>query len=385
MKDGKRLLQLGCGLYGSFVAGRLLETGAFSSVTLADINLDTAEGLAKKLRAQGHEVTATAVDAANRDSLIRLYRGFDLIANITGDYEHTALPAVDAAIATGIDYIDINADFPSTKLVLERDADARKAGVTVLIGFGDTPGIINIFARHAADQLDQVEELHFAAGGSAGFHNADGVERILKKIISDPAVIYRQGALTEAPACTEKERIRLVAGVDEEFEVMLARQPMVLTIPRHIAHVREVSYKIGFTPTALGNDIVCALRNWGMHSNVPIDVKGQQVIPLEFTAAFLASDAHVKLLKLRDLPMLSGFHVRARGRKDGKPVSITYRLRDAKGTLTQSTCACAAHLLVDGKIPLKGVLAPEALNPKPFIEMAHREGLMIEESSDRVW
>jgi saccharopine dehydrogenase (NAD+, L-lysine-forming) len=380
MVTGKRLLHIGCGVYGEFVARKLLSTGLFSKVTLADLDYAAASQLAEKLKDSGCEVSAAQVDATDRKALADLYRGVDLVANITGAYEHTAVPTIEAAISSGVDYIDINNDFPSTRTVLGLDKDAREAGITVLIGFGDTPGIINIVARYAADQLDQVDEIHFAAGGSAGYHVAEGVERIWKKVINDPAIIYREGQLIEVPACTEKEYIRLVAGVAEEFEVMLAKQPMVLTVPRHIPGIREVTYKIGFTPTALGNDITCALRGWGMDSEVPIEVKGSRIKPVDFAAAFLASDAHVQRLKLKEQPLLSGLFVRALGSKNGQPMSLIYQLRDPQASLTQCTCATAARLLAEGEIDLKGVLAPEALNPQPFLQMAIGEGITVEET-----
>ena len=66
-------------------------------------------------------------------------------------------------------------------------------------------------------------------------------------------------------------------------------------------------------------------------------------------------------------------------------MSLTYRLRDVKGTLTQRTCTLAARVLVQGEIDLKGVMAPGALDPKPFTTMAKQKGLIVEELIERTW
>jgi len=56
---------------------------------------------------------------------------------------------------------------------------------------------------------------------------------------------------------------------------------------------------------------------------------------------------------------------------------------NVKSTLTQSTLALAAQMLAQREIKEKGIIAPEALDPKPFIKMAKQEGLIVEELIER--
>jgi len=51
-----------------------------------------------------------------------------------------------------------------TQDALEKDGEARRAGVTVLLGIGASPGLTNLLARHSADQLDEVDYIQTVWG-----------------------------------------------------------------------------------------------------------------------------------------------------------------------------------------------------------------------------
>jgi hypothetical protein len=61
------------------------------------------------------------------------------------------------------------ADGASTvRSLLDLDDAAREAGVTLAAGCGLAPGLADVLARHAADALESVDEIHVARAGSAG-------------------------------------------------------------------------------------------------------------------------------------------------------------------------------------------------------------------------
>lgn len=55
-----------------------------------------------------------------------------------------------------------------TQDALETDGEARRAGVTVLLGIGASPGLTNLLARHSADQLDEVDYIQTVWGSVGG-------------------------------------------------------------------------------------------------------------------------------------------------------------------------------------------------------------------------
>ncbi|NNE73503.1 MAG: hypothetical protein HKN26_07565 [Acidimicrobiales bacterium] len=52
--------------------------------------------------------------------------------------------------------------------LLDLDAEAKAAGVTVLAGAGFMPGLSCVLVRHAAEVFDHVEEIHVAKSGAGG-------------------------------------------------------------------------------------------------------------------------------------------------------------------------------------------------------------------------
>jgi saccharopine dehydrogenase-like NADP-dependent oxidoreductase len=244
--------------------------------------------------------------------------------------------------------------------------------------------MVNIFARHGADQLDEVQEIHIGAGGSGGGRKGlAGLSRIWHNVISDPALVYRDGQVHEVPARSDKELIWL-PGVDEPMEVMSARHTEVLTLPLFIPGVKLVTYKIGFFPKSKANDVVCTMFDWGMNSMNPIDVKGVPVVPADFALAFLISEAYSQAVGLDTVPFLIGYQVRVTGTKNGKAAQCIYRFRDTQVSLTQTTLAAGVKLLLQGEVSERGIVAPEGLNPAPFITAALARGMILQEVKEEI-
>src|SRR5438876_5615985 len=150
----KRIIILGgCGAMGSEATRDLARTSDFEEIVIADADLKRAEALASELG--GGRVRAIRVDANDEAALTESLRGFDVVANCTT--YHFGLIVTRAAINAGVNYLDLGGLYNTPKQLL-MDEDARRAGVTICLGSGATPGVTNLMARAAADQLGQVDE-----------------------------------------------------------------------------------------------------------------------------------------------------------------------------------------------------------------------------------
>jgi hypothetical protein len=56
----------------------------------------------------------------------------------------------------------------TVRRLLDLDDAAREAGVALAVGCGLAPGLSDVLARHAADAVESVDEIHVARAGSAG-------------------------------------------------------------------------------------------------------------------------------------------------------------------------------------------------------------------------
>ena len=133
---------------GSEATRDLAQTSDFEEIVIADFDLQLAQALAAELG--GGRVRAIHANAGDEVALTEKLRGFDVVANCTT--YHFGMSVIRAAIAARVDYLDLGGLF-NTPRQLELDALAREAGITACLGCGATPGVTNLMARYAADQL----------------------------------------------------------------------------------------------------------------------------------------------------------------------------------------------------------------------------------------
>ncbi len=312
----------------------------------------------------GKDITVQQVDATSEQSLLAAMKGVDLVVNVTGPFHHTAIPAIKAAMKAGINYLDINANISTIRDVLALDREVAAAGISALICFGDIPGMGSLVARYGVNKLDEVSEIHLAAGGGRYRFPLVGIDRLWRNIFSRP-VIYKEGQFVMVEPFSDPEIIQPPGSA--AFKVVLANMPTTVTMPHAIPGVQLVTFKSGMGPDDIGTDLMASLFKWGMDSAEPIDVKGVKVAPVDFGIAFLASDTHSGAIGLlnRDLNDVSGtvyngFQFKIIGRKNGQE----------------------ARCLIGYK--QKGIVVPEALDPMPFLAMAKQNGVIIRETVEQI-
>lgn len=69
-------------------------------------------------------------------------------------------PVLRAAIEAGLHYLDINDDSESTEAMFEMDQEARRRGITAVIGIGASPGMSNLLAVTVMEEPDEVTQIY---------------------------------------------------------------------------------------------------------------------------------------------------------------------------------------------------------------------------------
>ncbi|HEY4397742.1 MAG TPA: hypothetical protein VGO28_08720 [Acidimicrobiia bacterium] len=98
-------------------------------------------------------------------------------------------PRAQRALAAGVPFTSTLDDATAIDALLELEEQARRDGVLLAPGCGLAPGLADVLARHAADALDSVDEIHVARAGAAGPACTAAVRRARR----DPAVEWRDG------------------------------------------------------------------------------------------------------------------------------------------------------------------------------------------------
>ena len=262
---------------------------------------------------------------------------------------------------------------------LARSDEWERAGLLALVGIGVEPGLSDIFARYAADELfSSVQEVGVRDGADLVVEGYDfaptfSIWTTIEECLNPPLIWERErGFYTTAPF-SEPEVFDFPEGIGSVECVNVEHEEVVL-IPRWVPCER-VTFKYG-----LGQEFIEVLRTLhklGLDSTEPVSVRGMQVAPRDVVAAALPDPA--TLGERMTGRTCAGTWVRGTG-TDGKPRSTyLYHVVDNEHTMreygsqavvwqTAVNPVVALELLNDGTWKGAGVLGPEAFPPEPFLE-----------------
>lgn len=153
----KQFVVLGAGMMGRAVAFDLVQSQGNDSLTVIDTNPAACKSLEKWLDIEAH-----CLDAKDR-AIDRHIKGSDaMIVALPYGFN---LGFMKKAIAAGAHFCDLGGNDDIVKSQLALDVQAKKAGVLCLPDCGLAPGMADILGAHLASQLDSVDELTIRVGG----------------------------------------------------------------------------------------------------------------------------------------------------------------------------------------------------------------------------
>ncbi|MFN6118664.1 MAG: saccharopine dehydrogenase family protein [Actinomycetes bacterium] len=173
-----RVLLLGAaGTTGSWAAALIADLEGVRGLCLADLNLAAVERLADELAAHHPEVSIepAGIDVTERHELAVLIGRHDLVVNMVGPYYRFGVPVMSAAIAAGVDYIDVCDDWEPTVDMFELGGAAHATGSTCIVGMGASPGVSNLLALLATRDMDRVVDVVTAWPVDVDDDSDDGV------------------------------------------------------------------------------------------------------------------------------------------------------------------------------------------------------------------
>ncbi len=387
-----RVLVVGAGGVGAAFAAIAQHRPAFERVFLADLSPARAHAAVAKL-AEADRFAAEQVDASDRAALVRTIERVkpDVVLNATDPRFNR--PIFDAAFDTRTTYLDMAMtlskphpsrphELPGTMLgdyQLARHEQWLQEGVLALVGMGVEPGLSDVFARYAADELfSEIHEAGVRDGADLLVEGYDfaptfSIWTTIEECLNPPLIWERERGFYTTPPFSEPEVFEFPEGIGAIQCVNVEHEEVVL-IPRCV-DAQRVTFKYG-----LGEEFIAVLRTLhklGLDSTEPLEVRGVKVAPRDVVAAALPDPA--TLGERMTGRTCAGTWITGLG-KDGAPRSTyLYHVVDNEPTMrdygsqavvwqTAINPVVAMELLNEGAWQGAGVLGPEAFPPKPFLE-----------------
>lgn len=351
----------GAGAMGRLSVEDLAASDIVEELTIADYNHAEAESLARKL---GPKCSARFLDANDHAGMVEAIRGHDAALGTIGPFYKYEVKMARACIEAGVSYVSICDDYDAAAEVLELDEAAKKAGVIAVTGVGWTPGITNVLARKAADELDEVDEIAISWGCHASDTTGKAVTLHYIHAVTGMIPTYINGRIARVPAGSGVERIRFPEPVGE-LEVFHAGHPEPITIPRYI-NARTVTLKGG-----LVEGYLVALTNLLVKLRLTDTEKKKDMLGNFFNRTLPS------LENIGKPPQTgSACRVDVTGKKKGRWVHIVYGAAAHMDALTGLPASVAVQMIGEGKIEGKGVMGPEAcLPPEEFVSRLRDKGI----------
>ncbi|MFJ9338727.1 saccharopine dehydrogenase family protein [Streptomyces sp. NPDC101733] len=392
-----RVLLVGAGGVGSAITKIAARRDFFDHFVVADYDPARARAAVAALGDEERRFSACAVDASDEEAVTRLLteRGCDVLMNATDP--RFVMPLFNAALAAGSHYLDMamslsrpHPDDPhracGVKLgdeQFERAAQWEESGRLALVGMGVEPGLSDVFARYAADELfDEIEEIGIRDGANLTVEGHDfapsfNIWTTIEECLNPPVVYERERGWFTTEPFSEPEVFDFPEGIGP-VECVNVEHEEVLLVPRWVG-ARRVTFKYG-----LGDDFIGKLKTLhalGLDSTAPVTVRGEdgpvRVSPRDVVAACLPDPA--TLGERMTGKTCAGTWVT--GTKDGRPrEAYLYHVVDNQWSMreygsqavvwqTAVNPVVALELLATGVWSGVGVLGPEALPPRPFLDL----------------
>ncbi len=361
----------GCGDMGRYAVRTLLAEGLCQKIIIADLDGPSAKAFAREC---GPDTAWLQVDVSDPKSLKAALSEADLVMNTVGPYFRFGEKVLSAYIESGCHYIDINDDWEPTLDMLGLNFKARMAGVTAVLGLGATPGISNMLAVKAMEELDLAHEVY------TGWDLDSTKPETIGKKPSAPTIhgIHQLSGTIQAfyhgKFCAGKpiEEILLDypgIGIHPTWTI---GHPETVTLPRYFSTLRKCA-NVMFTSKAnlLGIKALTSLVNLGLLSVERVAGLAEKI---EGPADPERNPERIMdELKSSDEMGLPPLFALARGIKDGKPASVGAMILSAPmggmGGATGIPLAVGASLMMQGKVNAPGVHAPEGVvNPDDFFQ-----------------
>ena len=378
-----RMLVLGAGLQGSACAFDLLNVVGVERVHLADVRVDQLPPFLQPY--VGSKLVPVTLDVRDAEAVRAVYAECNAVCSAIPYYLN--LPLAQLAVDVGVHFTDLGGNTAIVREQQKLDTAARSKGVSIVPDTGLAPGMVNIIAQHGITQFDDVERVQLFVGGlpqvpepPLGYQIAYSIEGVVD-YYTTPSLVIRDGQPQTTAALSEIEPVRFDDPLGE-LEAFHTAGGLSTMVYRYAGRIRSMEYKTLRYPGHAR--IMEAVRELGLLSADPVDVKGQQVVPRDVFVRV----AGEKLRKGK--PDLVALRVVVTGTRHGVPSTRAWEVvdyYDAARGITAMMRTTGYTLSITSQLQATGAIAPgvhtpdECVPAERYFAMLAERGVIVREVS----
>lgn len=349
---------------------------------------------------------AHALDAMDSAAVAQLIRdtGCQIVINVGSPFVN--MTVLQACIDTGAAYMDTAIHEDPAKICetppwygnyeWKRREACAQAGVTAILGIGFDPGVVNAYARLAADDyMDTVTSIDIV-DINAGSHGRWFSTNF------DPEINFREFTGTVYSWQNGAWQTNTMFEVGREWDLpVVGKQKAYMTGHDEVHSLAanypnaDVRFWMGFGDHYI--NVFTVLKNLGLLSEQPVKTaEGLEVIPLKVVKAVLPDPSSLA----PDYTGKTCIGDLVKGTKDGQPVEVfIYNIADHKDAYNEVGSqgisytagvppVAAAMLIANGTWDTGTMVNVEELDPKPFLSLLDQIGLptrVKDAAGDRPW
>jgi saccharopine dehydrogenase-like NADP-dependent oxidoreductase len=394
----KKLMICGAGGVGSAVVDLAVSRGFAPEIVVADLDTHRAERAVTRTQERypnsRTKLSAIALDASSAVRVETICRELRITHLLNAVDPRAVMPIFEGCLRAGVTYQDmaLSLSVPHPlepyRLVGEPTGAEQFAkaqawedkGLLALVGMGADPGLSDVFARHAADELFQsVHTVSVRDGGNVKVAGHEFAPMFSPWTVIDeclkPPVVYEKskGWFTTEPF-SEPELFDFPEGIGK-VECVNVEHEEVFLVPRAL-DVARVDFKYG-----LGDEFINVLRvlsKLGLDGTDPREVRGVKVSPRDVVVSLLPDP--IELADAMNGQVCVGTLVNGQDKAGNFREVYLYNVVDAEWSRRQfgaqpvvwQTAVSAVvglELLMEGTWAGSGVLCPEQFAAKPYLDL----------------
>ena len=279
----KKVVIVGAGAQGNVISGILAKAPEVNKIMLVDLDVERATEVAQTINSDKIEVEKA--DASNKAQLIEIFKKnqYDLVVNATLMTFNRQV--IEAALEAGSHYIDMASD----EFLPEKDGkqyiveqleyadEFEKKGLMANILAGGDSGLVNVMAKEAVDELDEVDYIGIKDYGVVTCDEPVAMWSFQTYLedCADDAIYWEDGQYKWAKPFTGEEEYYFPAPLDIKGKVFYHNHEEPLTIPAFIGKpVKYVDFKMGDPDSATWEFLLEGLK---LMDDETVSIKGSQV------------------------------------------------------------------------------------------------------------